>query len=146
MFRVMIITSTTILLLLLLARPLPATDSSSFDAVYIVYTGAANPANFAVKETVLNSLLESRRRWKQEMEVLMTYSHGLSGFAARLSPEEAASVYWAIHPRFQPTRRRTQPTSTVQPWSTLAMQAMLLLGTWRILLLILLVYGIIIVP
>ncbi|CAI0574674.1 unnamed protein product, partial [Linum tenue] len=67
-----------------------AAESSSSDAVYIVYMGAANPVNFAAKETVLNSLLQSGGR--RETDVLRSYSHGLSGFAARLSPAEAQSI------------------------------------------------------
>ncbi|CAI0382814.1 unnamed protein product [Linum tenue] len=100
MLRV-IITSTILLLSLLLARPPPAdstgsqfgrggSGSSSDDDVYIVYMGAANPTNLAMKEAVLGSLLESGGR--QEMDILNTYSHGLSGFAARLSAKEVESI------------------------------------------------------
>ncbi|CAL1412472.1 unnamed protein product [Linum trigynum] len=98
MLRVLMI-SCAILLLSLLPAPTESTnyqfddgggsaaESSSSDAVYIVYMGAANPDNFAAKETVLNSLLERR-----ETDVLRRYSHGLSGFAAYLSATEAQSI------------------------------------------------------
>ncbi|CAI0417140.1 unnamed protein product [Linum tenue] len=67
-----------------------AASSAAADKVYIVYMGSANPA----KESAINSML--KRDGGRAIDPLRTYRHGLSGFSARLSPEEAAAI--ADHP------------------------------------------------
>ncbi|CAI0382806.1 unnamed protein product [Linum tenue] len=50
---------------------------------YVVYTGAASPSNLALKEAIIN---------RMSGQLLRTYRHGFSGFAARLSPQEATFI------------------------------------------------------
>ncbi|CAL1382706.1 unnamed protein product [Linum trigynum] len=73
---------------MLLPMVAPEDDSTSEQDVYIVYTGGANPANLAVKESLINRVLVR----KNLFDMVTTYQHGLAGFAARMSSSEAMFI------------------------------------------------------
>ncbi|XP_010536423.1 PREDICTED: CO(2)-response secreted protease [Tarenaya hassleriana] len=60
----------------------------SGDGVYIVYMGSASPATESNKAQILINTMFKRR----ENAVLHVYKHGFSGFAARLTAEEAETL------------------------------------------------------
>ncbi|RZC14639.1 CO(2)-response secreted protease isoform C [Glycine soja] len=65
-------------------------DDTNRKEVYIVYMGAADSTNVSLRNDhaqVLNLVLR-----RNENALVRNYKHGFSGFAARLSKEEAASI------------------------------------------------------
>ncbi|TKY75266.1 CO(2)-response secreted protease [Spatholobus suberectus] len=65
-------------------------DDTNGKGVYIVYMGAADSTNASLRNDhaqVLNSVLR-----RNENALVRNYKHGFSGFAARLSEEEATAI------------------------------------------------------
>ncbi|XP_027354812.1 CO(2)-response secreted protease-like [Abrus precatorius] len=65
-------------------------DDTDSKGVYIVYMGASDSTNASIRNDhaqVLNSVIK-----RNERALVRNYEHGFSGFAARLSKEEANSI------------------------------------------------------
>ncbi|CAN1322935.1 CO(2)-response secreted protease [Linum perenne] len=93
-------TTTLIIIFSLFALPLlislekagAATKTATDDGVYIVYMGAKSPQNGASSSTHhYNHLLTSVSKLRKGA-LVRTYKHRISGFAARLTADEARSI------------------------------------------------------
>ncbi|KAL5189495.1 CO(2)-response secreted protease [Glycine soja] len=80
----------TLLLFLGVSAGNGSNDDTNRKEVYIVYMGAADSTNAYLRNDhvqILNSVLK-----RNENAIVRNYKHGFSGFAARLSKEEANSI------------------------------------------------------